>query len=366
MKKWVPDRAHRAQLLHLSTGTHISAVLYTQASTIRPLHSLLVEFPDNLCAAWQRLLGHANAKWGLEIPERQADWGTAVDANTVHLHRALRVAMIDLVDRSGEPIPAVDYVKPTVITMWNKLKFLIDGTTRQLKNIQVKDESLGAQMYLFNRLLKLIFLNCHLLLGMLSVYPEMERSEFKTLHQYRTTLHSRQGPVQDFMGDMGKSFAAQQEKVNEPILVDDAVPTAPTFSNQHKRLSHFSTPTGIAQRDERGAPHRKLYFENNTWCSLCDESFLTDLKRGYQHAGHQSHYACLECGEVKLCKQSRHNIDTIVEAGFRMRGDGQTSNQENDMEADDDEASEDVKVRMVSCGSSGIELIISRLSMSIW
>jgi hypothetical protein len=150
MKKWVPDRAHRAQLLHLSTGTHISAVLYTQASTIRPLHSLLVEFPDNLCAAWQRLLGHANAKWGLEIPERQADWGTAVDANTVHLHRALRVAMIDLVDRSGEPIPAVDYVKPTVITMWNKLKFLIDGTTRQLKNIQVKDESLGAQMYLLS------------------------------------------------------------------------------------------------------------------------------------------------------------------------------------------------------------------------
>ena len=93
LKKVLPDRGHRAQVLHLAVATGVRKVLYSIVSPTEHLHSVLIEFPAELCDAWSSALEHINTEWGTHISPELDRWGTAVDYNTVALYQPCKYCL---------------------------------------------------------------------------------------------------------------------------------------------------------------------------------------------------------------------------------------------------------------------------------
>jgi hypothetical protein len=182
-----------------------------------------------------------------------------------------------------------------------------------------------------------------------SEVDESVRLSLSTLSMHAAQLHSKQGSFQDFMGDMGKALASTQDsKVDDGKVDEDLTAPAqasPTFSTQHRRLAHFSSTLGVEQRAQRSGGHRMLYGDNLQWCTVCAGTFQTELKKGSRHAGSRTHFACLDCGEVKLCKQRVHRLGDIITAGFTLLHEEHKASDADD----DDDSTEDRHNKMVSC-----------------
>jgi hypothetical protein len=333
LKTWVPDRGHRAQLLHL-VATHystngIQSVIYTVASPSGHLHSLYITFAEDLCVAWIKLLERLHTRWGTETPEAMDDWGRAVDAHTVDMSKKLRAAMVEFVARTGMPLPVLRYVKPLLIGTWNQEKVGVDVRTRELKNVQVANESLGPQLYFFDRYFKMIMLNIHRLLAIAKAYVAIQGGKIKSFPQFRAYMHAQQGCFQDFMGRVGEKLSVRFR------ISTDSAPVAPTafvpqlFRDTKNRRAYYDSGEPLKHRLQGNGHHRRLDMEavgkTHQWCALCSGSFdATDQgKSESERLGHRSQFACIECGEgtgsvsgtVYLCKDRHFSLTALREAG---------------------------------------------------
>ncbi len=82
MKEWVPERGHRAQVLHLAATTSIGKLMYSKASTSEHLHSVLITFSKDLIDDWRLVLETIHDGMDMSLSDVE-EWGTVVDANTV-------------------------------------------------------------------------------------------------------------------------------------------------------------------------------------------------------------------------------------------------------------------------------------------
>lgn len=265
--------------------------------------------------AWAQALEHIDHNWGQTISPDITAWGTAVDYNTVSLYKQLRQSIISEVERTGEPVPAVKYIKPTIIAMWNKEKPGVDVKTRQLKHVQVPNESQSPQQYFFDRYLKMVLLNVHALAGAVRIYPDVRDEKIKSFHQYRARMASHQGAAQDFMARVGLHVAKQLRNSGEVVPEHDGKFVPDTFKQHEPRLVYFSKQE---PREHRlTGVHRRIELDSAS-CALCSGTFeYKELKGSVaQKAGGRSKFACLECGNVHLCKDSRYSIRELSEAGI--------------------------------------------------
>jgi hypothetical protein len=317
MKEWVPERGHRAQVLHLAATTSIGKLMYSKASTSEHLHSVLITFSKELIDDWRLVLETIHDGMDMSLSNVE-EWGTAVDANTVAMFQKLRQAIVTVVEATGVPVPELKYIKPAMISGWNPLKVAVDVSTRMMKNAQVPNESLKPQLYFFDRYLKMLLLDVYLLVGCCRIWSELRDGKILTQPQYKARLHELQGAFRDFMGRVGLALARRINSESEVGVESGFKPGA--FAHAERRDAFTNRPDHRQFRLS-GQQHRRLDMDgpSTNYCELCAGTFKHELKgEQIQHAGGRPMFACLDCGgegrPVRLCKQESFFVQDLVDA----------------------------------------------------
>ena len=87
-----------------------------------------------------------------------------------------------------------------------------------------------------------------------------------------------------------------------------------SFTSPVKRLEYFNGPLGTSLRIGNADTHHRvdMNLRSLRWCALCDQSVSFQGDNSTRHVGSKSSYACLECGNVVLCKQAKFSQEKIV------------------------------------------------------
>ena len=188
-----------------ATVAGVNKVLYVKASMYTIIQVVIVRFTDNQLKAWKNSL---RAIMHIKItPELiQSNWGRAVDKNTVDLHVNLRIALVELAREKGA-IPIIQYVKPTLTAMWNRVKCGADVVSRLLSHAELPNQTYGPDEYIFDRLLKLIMVASYRLFCVLEINVALKEGKITTMFQLNDRRNKIFGSFRKAIGQLGKQLA---------------------------------------------------------------------------------------------------------------------------------------------------------------